>query len=39
VAAATSWAGPAGEAGAQVAAGLGGTWWQYLLLFLAAAAS
>jgi membrane protein DedA with SNARE-associated domain len=39
VAAATSWADPAGEAGAQVAAGLGGTWWQYLLLFLAVAAS
>jgi membrane protein DedA with SNARE-associated domain len=39
VAAATSWADPAGEAGAQVASGLGSTWWQYLLLFLAVAAS
>ena len=39
MAAATSWADPAGEAGAQVAVGLGSTWWQYLLLFLAVAAS
>ncbi|HYV78115.1 MAG TPA: hypothetical protein VE979_08295, partial [Streptosporangiaceae bacterium] len=39
MAAATSWADPAGEAGARVAAGLGSTWWQYLLLFLAVAAS
>ena len=39
VAAATSWADPVDEAGAQVAAGLGSTWWQYLLLFLAVAAS
>ena len=38
-AAAASWAGPAGEAGAQAAAGLGSTWRQYLLLLLAAAAS